>query len=365
MANHQIRCLRPLLIEETVHFEQKFFMEKIAAGKVDITGAYAWFRRARSLPDMAPTESSPHSEGNTWDFINALVRFVLPSMASEMVPQTFLFDKERLTKLRSDILDLINLEICMCIYCNWLQDTCDTALEDTPTTSVVFSPPPHANDTVLSVPTVPEPHHSTAPKPKHILGDGHFATSIPPSPRSPSSSTASTPDTQSPTPLHLPFDRPASQVRTLLLTILSSSTINDTWTSHSPCLALQILHSTTTPLTHLQQIESHLTLHLSNPSSRVYQEAETRVLNQLGPVLKKLVIKYTPLTSLQIFGAATLPSTSPNQENRPNEEMSEIARRIAHIGILHWRVWAPLAYLLNPNTEEEIHIPKEQPKSTS
>jgi hypothetical protein len=82
-------------------------------------------------------------------------------------------------------------------------------------------------------------------------------------------------------------------------------------------------------------------------------------------VLKKLVINYTPLTSLQIFEAATLPGTSPTQENWPKEEISEIARRFAHIGILHWRVWAPLAYLLNPNSEEQIEVPKEQAKSIS
>ncbi|PVH68249.1 hypothetical protein DL98DRAFT_542554 [Cadophora sp. DSE1049] len=307
-----------------------------------------------------------------WDFINALVHFILPSKASEIVPHTFLFNEERLTKLRSDILDLINLEICMCLYRKLdgqsrLQDTCNTAREDTPTTSVVSSPPSHANDILLSFPAVPQPHHFTTPKPKHIPQGDHVATSVPSGPRSSPSSTASTPDTHSPTPLRLslPFGRPASQVRTLLLTILSSSTTNDKWTSLSPSLALQILHLTTTPLTHLQQIESHLTLHLSNPRSRVYQEAETRVLNQLGPVLKKLVINYTPLTSLQIFEAATLPGTSPTQKNGPKEEISEIAKRIAHIGILHWRVWAPLAYLLNPDTEEEIEVPKEQAKSIS
>lgn len=32
----------------------------------------------------------------------------------------------------------------------------------------------------------------------------------------------------------------------------------------------------------------------------------------------------------------------------------DAARQIAHIGILHWRVWAPLAYLVNPDVEEAI-----------
>jgi hypothetical protein len=36
------------------------------------------------------------------------------------------------------------------------------------------------------------------------------------------------------------------------------------------------------------------------------------------------------------------------------EEISEIATRIAHIGILHWRVWAPLAYLVNPEENKDV-----------
>jgi len=36
------------------------------------------------------------------------------------------------------------------------------------------------------------------------------------------------------------------------------------------------------------------------------------------------------------------------------EEIAEIATRIAHIGILHWRVWAPLAYLVNPEEDEDV-----------
>jgi hypothetical protein len=38
--------------------------------------------------------------------------------------------------------------------------------------------------------------------------------------------------------------------------------------------------------------------------------------------------------------------------NRAREEIVEIAMRIAHLGILHWRVWAPLAYLVDSDLEE-------------
>jgi hypothetical protein len=45
------------------------------------------------------------------------------------------------------------------------------------------------------------------------------------------------------------------------------------------------------------------------------------------------------------------------------EEITEIATRIAHIGILHWRVWAPLAYLVDPDAEEDPETQSELVKS--
>jgi hypothetical protein len=131
-------------------------------------------------------------------------------------------------------------------------------------------------------------------------------------------------------------------------------TTNDKWSTLSSSLALQILRSTTTPLTRLPQFEAHLAFHLTNARSNVYQDAEARVLSQLFPVLQRLVETYKPLTSLQIFEAATTSKNTPSNlvSQGPKEDISEVATRIAHIGILHWRVWAPLAYLVDPDVED-------------
>ena len=370
-------------------------MKKIATGRVDIAGAHAWFRRASTLPDIALLDASLHCQGNTWDFIKALVNLTLPSK-SETVPHTFLFDEERLIKLRSDILDLINLEICMHLYRNLeaqsrCQDIRYSTLDDTPTASSLASSPfdrpaSPADSTILSSPTIPLPHHFATSKSRNIPSSdrSHFArhplgrqswipedshaNSVTSSPRSSPSSTASTPDAYPPTPLYLslPFTDSATQVRLTLLAILASSTTNDKWATLSSSLALQILRSTTTPLTRLPQFEAHLAFHLSNARSSVYQDAEARVLSQLSPVLQKLVETYTPLTSLQIFEAATASKTT-NLSSLPaqglKEEIHEVATRIAHIGILHWRVWAPLAYLVDPDTEEEQDFQMERARS--
>jgi len=120
-------------------------------------------------------------------------------------------------------------------------------------------------------------------------------------------------------------------------------------------------------MTSLPEFESRLASDLSNPCSSVYQAAEKEVLSRLYPALEKLVEIYTPLTSLQIFEAATSTRIVPGhfgaQGNGEKEEINEIATRIAHIGILHWRVWAPLAYLVDPDAEEEPEAPIERAKS--
>jgi len=293
------------------------------------------------------------------------------------------------------MLDLVNLEICLRLYQSLeaqsrSQDLRLGASDDTPTTQSFASSPFNrpaspADHTLLSSPTVPLPHHFSASKFKRSPAQerGHFINqpsgrqvwvpsiedgatiSTGSSPRSSPSSTSSTPDAQPPTPLYLtlPFTDSTSQVRTSLLAILASSTTTDKWTALSPALALQIVRSTTTSLTRLPHFETHLAFHLSNPHSSVYQEAENRVLSQLFPVLQKLVETYTPMTSLQIFEAATNPKNALVTSLTPKEEFSEVATRIAHIGILHWRVWAPLAYLVDPDADEDQDVQMDRARS--
>ena len=100
----------------------------------------------------------------------------------------------------------------------------------------------------------------------------------------------------------------------------------------------------------------------------MYREAEKRVLAHLFPELRKLIVAYTPLTSLQIFEAATsprVPAIASANGGGFKEEIAEIAMRIAHIGILHWRVWSPLAYLVDPDAEEETGFQSQAERAKS
>lgn len=352
-------------------------------GRVDIVSAHDWFRRAASLSDNLPLDASTRTQGNTWDFMKALVNLTLPSKALESVPHTFLFDEERLVKLRTDMQDLINLEICMFLYHKLeagsrMTEARSVPQDDTPVASSYISSP--ADEGVLSAPTVPSENDFTAKrKYNHLAHErGHFSRdlsgrqlwvpnledeamdSLSSSPRPSPSTTASTPETYPVTPLYLSLQNSDSttQVRTSLQALLASSSSGDRWTVLSSNIALQILRSTPTPLARLPVFESHLSFHLSNYQSRLYQEAEARVLSKLFPELQKLVELYKPLNSLQIFDAATSPK--PIDGNAPatgqKEEVVDVATRIAHLGILHWRVWADLAYLVNPDAEDEGDI---------
>lgn len=72
-------------------------------------------------------------------------------------------------------------------------------------------------------------------------------------------------------------------------------------------------------------------------------------------MLNSVVGTYTPMTSLQVFEAATTPKSPSNAVGSSawasQNSLNDVAVRIAHIGILHWRVWAPLAYLVNPDSD--------------
>ena len=343
--------------------------------RVDIDSARAWFERAHNLPEIG---LSPQPQWDFWNFMKALVNLTLQSKSHERVPHTFLFDEERLLKLRADTEDLIKLEICMHMFrdlerdCR-LQATRLLVLDDTPNTSVVGSPysrPGSPADSTLWAPpstTLPLPHHfkergyfRTAPSGQQqwipSIEDDAISSSAFRSPRSSPSSTSSTPDTYPPTPPYLNISSidTSSQVRTSLQAILASSNASDKWSQLAPALALEILRSTTASLSRLPHFEIHLAFHLSTTNSSFYQAAEDKILKQLFPAIRKLVDTYTPFTNQQIFEAATAPrhvAVGPTAQIK--EEVDDVATRIAHIGVLHWRVWAPLAYLVDSTLEEE------------
>jgi hypothetical protein len=386
VANHQIRCLRPLLIQDTVEFEQTFFMKKIALRKIDIGGAHAWFQAAKSNPDNDQLQTSV-SQADMWAFFKGFIDLLLPSKMGASIPETFMFDEERIVKLRSDISDAINLDVCFRVLENIHSKDC---IQETQGALTISAPPrsplrPKSptsssgiynntmkppNSPVLAkfhreVKVNPFPKATRRPNKQINLdesirtidlesGDDESDTESPPSTRRTSFSSTSTSITS---PLsrsvELPVASVDSKLRRSIVAIVDDASGNNRWQQSCSDIALELFRSTPSH-DDLSRLESQLHLHLCNPTSSVFQKSESHILAEFYPLLSDLAARYAPLSATQLFEIATSPRPLPYQVQVPRHALSDVAKQMAHIGILHWRVWAPLAYLVDPDDASHV-----------
>lgn len=355
VANHQIRCLRPILIEDTVHFEQKFFKKKIQSGKLETLPAQEWYNLSRS--ECRPDRVSQAAFGDMAIFFEALSRLVLPSN-SDPFPNTFIFDEERLFKLRSDMLDAINLEVCMRLF-EELEKKYRHSAVSTPHHATPFS------DALgfLTAGSDDEPDFNfSGSRPSSIVFSS--AGSANSSPRSsmilPSAIPTSNPVDQRTRSRNL-----YNSLTALLSTSPATNRPNMKWKAMKDSLALQIFRFTDAPQDVLLQFEDELDLHLSDPDSPLFQQVEEHFYERLVVELQQRVKEFKPLTGVNLFSAATggrihgpgrtwdgprerssERDTLDNSLREAREEggIQDLATRLTHLGILHWRVWSGLVY---------------------
>ena len=393
VANHQIRCLRPILIEDTIHFEQRFFLKKIRDGKLDPMPANDWYEDM--VTRYAPATSSSASNqafGEMSVFMEAISRMVLPSHP-EAFPDTFVFDEERLLKLRSDMLDAINLEICMRV--------CD---EYRSSVHAKRSVPAYTPNFLGSS----EDEASTSSRPTSMI----FGSASGSPHSSPRSSLILISPPPSPDPTSLGEDRRATRsTRTQdlygsLVALLQGSSSSSSsgpsgaisgqlrWQVIRDSLALEVFRHSGAPNEALLHFEDKLAAHLCEPRSPLFQSVERDLHRRLMAELRPRVREFRGLTSVGLFSAATGgrlngpgrtwtsggPSQPQNQHQhqyrqhsqregiqprelllhqqrdradsdssrsdaREEAGIDDIATRLGHLATLHWRVWAQLVYL--------------------
>jgi hypothetical protein len=119
VANHQIRNLRGLLIEDTVNFERNYHLGKIVQGRarVNLEAAQQWYsseqQRLRVLQNPTPKDSMRfHLEV----FVRAVVSLLFSHNPLEEFPETFYLDQDRLRNLRTVLHDLVYFEICFDLF---------------------------------------------------------------------------------------------------------------------------------------------------------------------------------------------------------------------------------------------------------
>ncbi|KAH0364092.1 Tcp11-domain-containing protein, partial [Aureobasidium melanogenum] len=120
VANHQIRHLRSLLIDDTVNFQQKYHIHKIAGNRFKLDGARNWFKEEQTLLNgcnLAPTPLET--------FSSAVLRSLLAQSNLTHFPDTFHLDYERLRLIRSDVHNMIQMNMCCNAFDILIKDKAD------------------------------------------------------------------------------------------------------------------------------------------------------------------------------------------------------------------------------------------------
>ncbi|KAI6777587.1 uncharacterized protein J7T54_002683 [Emericellopsis cladophorae] len=353
VANHQICRLRPALIQETTHYEKRNFSKKIATRRLDIARSRLWYHRAQRQYAQEPAEGF----GEMSVFFRAVAGFVRPSRArggDAILPETFLHDNKRLLRMRSDVLDAVKIDVCMHLYDNLIgaakADACfPTDMDNRSSVSSVSSVGSVDSDGFSYL-----PFHNTVVRPSRMAlsTDGQ-------SPRS--SLGVFTLDS---TPPQLSFvskreaKMKAGKLYSSLVAIFQSTSTNmgqaKRWAEATSFMAVEILRAADAPSYMLAMVESKLGEVLSNPNNGLFLGVEAKYHHRLVEDLSNRVREYKGLDGMSLYTAAVDKRTPPNcklprgfdeclQGGRENG-ISDVAIRLAHVGILHWRVWADLAY---------------------
>jgi hypothetical protein len=355
VANHQIRCLRAMLIEDTVGFERKYFEKKIRSRKVHTVLAKQWYDEAEARFSTLPTHP-PQSFGDMGIFFEGLSRLVLPSFSMMPIPETFQHDHDRIMKLRSDVLDAINLELCLRMY-----DDLERVGR-------------YSSSAVLASQAMDDERTKTASPALSTDGSLHApASGSRPSSLvfSSSGSATSSPRSSLVLPAYVAFDQNEAKAKArdlyislvaLLQTAPPASSQSARWQAIAPSMALQIFRFTNAPSNMLPFFEEKLTISLRDIHTSNYQEVEQSFHQRFVSELANRVREFKGLSPVSLFTAATgprVPSGSgragdfsrerdPDSWYRETQEeggIEDIATRLAHVGVLHWRVWADMAYL--------------------
>lgn len=304
IANHQIRYLHPMLVENTIPFEQIFQKNKIQINQVDVLGALDWYRSGqatRILENTLPVVS--RAEEELANFTTALVSSMFPLLPRPLrpIPDTFKLDQERLCNICNDVLHAINMESCGTLLklvmskLNSSSDDVVTAVNELPGVLSAFVGQ-RANESAWTL--------------------------------------------QSP--------NIAAEIVRLATSNMSSNGIER-------FEMLRYVDACETLLDKAFRLESSTKHESAAAQNRIRKALLSRVWNSVqehkdfGPAglfdaLVSAPVKAKPNQAYYASSTPTLAYTAvPVPEVVGN--LDDIARRITHIALLHWKVWKPLVYV--------------------
>ncbi|CUM63287.1 uncharacterized protein PRCAT00000858001 [Priceomyces carsonii] len=128
VANHQIRILRPVLIETGVDFEKDYFNQLISHCKIDITDSLKWYYKNYHKKRELMNEYL--NDKNKFDdkylrivIISSIIDLLSCRNMSTEFPSSLAFDHTRLVLLRADVRQLVCVQLCVVLYKQLLLST--------------------------------------------------------------------------------------------------------------------------------------------------------------------------------------------------------------------------------------------------
>ncbi|KAI4906672.1 hypothetical protein J4E90_010360 [Alternaria incomplexa] len=302
VANHQIRNLKTLLIEDSVNFEKHYHLDRLVHGRarVNINTAQTWFTDA--VDEFGPQCSPRPRAGPYFElevFTRAVTAITFGRDGRSDFPDTFFLDHDRLASLKAEVDDLVMFEVCMEMY------------------------------TQLA---------------RQLGYQGSMTLAI------------------------------GQQLRTALSAIMGEAVGHgpQQWMLNSEALSLEILRQAShlagqTPscsFDHMAEANQHLRTLFVRRSSWHASRLEASLL----PQILVNVDRHSTSSPIELFNA--LVSISPSMPplpslSRPNiadtfafahlhpetAKLTDLANRVTHIILLHWRIWGPIAYVMEDGSQ--------------
>lgn len=113
IANHQLRTLRPYLLDTAVEFEQKYFADQLERKVISFHRTISWLVRSWNKVHMNPAISN---KGLQAAFSDGLLGLVTRGQSLCSLPESFHLDQYRLLTFHNDFTDLVTLALLLLLY---------------------------------------------------------------------------------------------------------------------------------------------------------------------------------------------------------------------------------------------------------
>jgi hypothetical protein len=307
VANHQIRHLRPLLIEDTINFEQKHHLSRIERDRIKVNGSQRWFSRERQTArQMNPKSHLKDPARFRFEtFLDAFLQLLLTNDSRNSFPETFSMDLDRLRGLKSELEDLVYFDICCQIF-NYTVRKLDRSRQSQGATyqklrltlfTVVKQSGPfsngqwHANLDNIAVEIVRQAHQEC-----HLPG---------------------------------PYDAQLVQ--------LTGDSLRHAFCSRYPNLF--VIHAAYIHTCIFPQLLEIASRHLNLSPIDMYNSL---IVHAVPPPPPPPSSSNPSVAVTQIWSQYAVHAQQPPHSRK--NHLAGITRRIAHIAILHWRIWEPIVY---------------------